>query len=240
MPNPLSDSVKALTFDIFGTVVDWRTTIIQEGQVWQADIARPVDWEEFADAWRDGYRPAMDRVRRGELPWMHIDALHRMILDGLLVQFGIEGLTETQLDHMNRVWHRLMPWADTIRGLARLKKRYIIAALSNGNVSLLVNMAKHSALPWDCVLSAELAKNYKPEPEVYQTAARLLGLETNEVMMVAAHLGDVRGAQATGMRTAFVPRPLERGPNGTVDLIPDPSFDIVATDLTDLAEQMGV
>ena len=240
MPSPLRDAIKALTFDIFGTVVDWRTTIIQEGQIWQRDIAKPVDWEAFADRWRDGYRPAMDRVRSGELPWVHIDAIHRMILDELLVAFGIEGLTEAQLDHMNRVWHRLIPWPDAIPGLARLKKRYIIATLSNGNVSLLVNMAKHAGLPWDAVLSAELAQNYKPEPVVYRTAAHLLGLETHQVMMVAAHVGDCRGAQATGMRTAFVPRPLERGPHGTVDLIPDPSFDIVATDLEDLAEQLGV
>jgi 2-haloacid dehalogenase len=233
-------SIKALAFDVFGTVVDWRSTIIQEGQTWQQQIERPIDWAAFADAWRDGYRPAMDRVRRGELPWLHIDTLHRMILNDLLTRLGIEGLSEAQIDHMNRVWHRLIPWPDVIPGLQRLKMRYIIATLSNGNMSLLVNMAKHSGLPWDCVLSAELAEHYKPDPEAYLTAARLLGLETHEVMMVAAHVSDLRAAQATGMRTAFVPRPLERGPSGTVDRVPDPSFDVVAEDLMALVERLGV
>ncbi|MBN1402825.1 MAG: haloacid dehalogenase type II [Anaerolineae bacterium] len=233
-------AIKALTFDVFGTVVDWRSTIIQEAQTWQEWIDRPIDWAAFADAWRDGYRPAMDRVRRGELPWLHIDTLHRMILDDLLVRFRIQGLSEVRLDHMNRVWHRLIPWPDVIPGLERLKTRYIVATLSNGNMSLLVNMAKHSGLPWDCVLSAELAEHYKPDPEVYITAARLLGLETGEVMMVAAHLSDLRAGRAIGMRTAFVPRPLERGPGGTVDLVPDPSFDVVAEDLIALADRLGV
>ncbi len=232
--------VKAMTFDIFGTVADWRGSIIREGQdVWAAKGVE-VAWEQFADEWRAGYGPAMQRVRSGDLPWMNIDALHRLILDDLLARYQISSLAEDDKDQLNRVWHRLNPWPDVASGLTRLRRRAIIAALSNGNVGLLVNMARHGGLCWDCVLSSELAKHYKPDPEVYRTAAALLGLEPHEVMMVAAHNGDLKGAQAVGFRTAFVHRPREYGPKQTTDLAPDYSIDVVAEDFNDLADRLGL
>lgn len=230
--------VMALTFDVFGTVVDWRSTIIREGQALGARKGLEVDWEAFADAWRAGYGPSMNRVRQGELPWTNIDGLHRLILDDLLVRFGIEGLSEAQVDDLNRVWHRLEPWPEAIAGLERLRERYVLASLSNGNVALLVNMAKRAGLPWDCVLSSELARHYKPDPEVYRLAARLLGLEPQQVMMVAAHNGDLLAAQAVGYRTAFVLRATEYGPGQTTNLEADPRLDVVAADFVDLADQL--
>ncbi len=232
--------VKALTFDIFGTVVDWRGSIISEGEsVWK-DKGVDVDWPEFADRWRGGYGPSMQRVRTGELPWMNIDALHRLILDDLLEQFQVAGLSEADKVQLNKVWHRLNPWPDVASGLARLRKRFVVASLSNGNVALLVNMARHGGLCWDCVLSAELAGHYKPDPEVYQTAAALLGLEPREVMMVAAHNGDLEGSKAVGFRTAFVHRPREFGPEQTTDLVPGPFVDVVANDFNLLADRLGI
>ena len=231
-------TVRALAFDVFGTVVDWRSTVVREGEALGRAKGLSVDWGAFADAWRDGYGPAMNRVRRGELPWKTIDELHRMILDGLLARFGIDGLTESEKARLNHVWHRLDPWPDAVPGLARLKEKYIIASLSNGNVALLVNMAKHAGLPWDAVLSAELAGRYKPDREVYLKAAALLGLPPGAVMMVAAHKGDLRAAAAAGLRTAFVPRPKER-PNRSIDLSFDEAFDVNATDFLDLASQLG-
>lgn len=230
--------VEALTFDVFGTVVDWRTTIIREAGALGRNKGVSADWAAFADGWRDGYGPAMDRVRRGDLPWKTIDELHRLILDDLLVRFGIDGLSEVEKDNLNRVWHRLDPWPDAVDGLGRLKGSYIVASLSNGNVSLLVNMAKHAGLPWDAVLSAELAGRYKPDREVYLKAASLLGLPPSKVMMVAAHKGDLRAAKAAGLGTAFVPRPNER-PNRKIDLAYDSAFDLNARDFLDLADQLG-
>ena len=233
--------VRALTFDVFGTVVDWRGSIIREGERLGRAKGLAVDWGRLADAWRAGYAPAMDRVRRGDLPWAKLDALHRMILDELLPAFGLEGrLTPDDLARLNLVWHRLTPWPDSVEGLARLRSRYVVATLSNGNVSLLVNMARHAGLPWDCILSAELVKHYKPDPEVYLMAADLLGLAPEAVMMVAAHKPDLRAAQAVGFRTAYVPRPLEFGPDVVPDTTPEPSFDLVATDFTDLAVRLGL
>lgn len=231
--------VRALTFDVFGTVVDWRSSIVREGQLLTEAKGVRVDWGEFADAWRDGYGPAMDRVRKGELPWTNVDGLHRLILDGLLAQFQITGLTAEEVDHLNRVWHRLTPWPDAVPGLHRLRSRYVVAALSNGNLSLLVNMAKNAGLPWDCVLSAELSGHYKPDREVYETAAHLLDLSPAEVMMVAAHKGDLRAAKGVGFKTAWVPRLLEHGPDQEVDTAPDPSFDVTASDFLDLAVKLG-
>lgn len=236
---PSLENVKALTFDVFGTVVDWRGSIIREGRELGERKGLGIDWAAFADAWRAGYGPAMNRVRQGELPWMKIDALHRLILDELLIEFGIDGLTEEEKDHFNRAWHRLDPWIDGIAGLGSLRRRYTLATLSNGNVSLLVNMAKRAGLPWDCVLSAELAKHYKPDPEVYLMAADLLGLKPEEVMMVAAHKGDLHAAQAVGMKAAFVARPLEHGKGAPVDTSPDPAFEVNATSFIDLANQLG-
>lgn len=228
--------VKALTFDVFGTVVDWRSTIIRAGEALSREKGLAVDWAAFAAAWRGGYGPSMQRVRTAELPWTNIDALHRMILDELLVRFNITGLSEAEIDHLNRVWHRLEPWPDAISGLTRLRERYIVATLSNGNMALLVNMAKNAGLPWDCILSAELVGHYKPDWEVYQTAADLLGLQPYEVMMVAAHNGDLLAARRVGFLTAFVLRATEHGSHQTTDLAADPSVDVVATDFNDLAD----
>ncbi|MDP6416456.1 MAG: haloacid dehalogenase type II [Gammaproteobacteria bacterium] len=235
----VANSVKALVFDVFGTVVDWRSSIIREGQLLAARKGFEVDWAEFADRWRGGYGPAMNQVRTGEMPWTKIDDLHRMILDELVVEFGLTGLSEAELDHFNKAWHRLSPWPDTVAGLNRLKTKYVIATLSNGNVALLTNMAKNAGMPWDAVLSAELAKHYKPDPEAYLTAADLLGLPPEQVMMVAAHPGDLRAAARTGLRTAYVIRPLERGPGRTVNTDAAGEFDYTATDFLDLARQLG-
>ena len=235
----VANSVKALTFDVFGTVVDWRSSIIREGQLLSANKGFDIDWAEFADRWRGGYSPAMARVRSGELPWTKIDDLHRLILNDLVAEFGLTGLTEIELDHFNKVWHRLIPWPDTVGGLNRLKTKYVITTLSNGNVSLLTNMAKNAGLPWDAVLSAELAKHYKPEPEAYLVAAELLSLSPEQVMMVAAHPSDLRAASRAGLRTAYVIRPLERGPGGTVDRNEDGEFDYTADDFMDLARKLG-
>ncbi|MGB8339051.1 MAG: haloacid dehalogenase type II, partial [Burkholderiales bacterium] len=182
---------------------------------------------------------AMQRVRSGDLPWMNIDALHRIILNGLLEKFSILNLTDAERIHLNKVWHRLIPWPDSVRGLKRLKKKYIITTLSNGNVSLLTNMAKFGGLPWDCIISAELAKHYKPDPEAYQMAASLLDLKTEQVLMVAAHKSDLVAAQKTGNRTAFITRPLEYGADFKNDLSREKSFDIHALDFNDLAYQLG-
>jgi 2-haloacid dehalogenase len=232
-------SVEALTFDVFGTVVDWRGSIIEEGnRVWKPRGVE-IDWGKFADRWRAGYQPAMARVRSGELPWTNLDALHRMILDGLLSEFGIANLSEADKDHLNRIWHRLNGWPDAVSGLTRLKKRFVIATLSNGNVSLLTHMAKHAGLPWDVVLSAELAKHYKPDPEVYLMAADLLGLPPDRVMMVAAHPTDLAAAGKLSMRTAYVHRPLEFGPDSQPQRPEAGSFDVAASDFVELAAALG-
>ena len=230
--------VKALTFDIFGTVVDWRSSIIQEMQALGQAKGFVLDDAAFADAWRAGYQPAMQKVRSGELPWTKIDDLHRLILDELLTQFPIPGLSEAETQNLNRVWHRLQPWPDSVAGLSRLRQKYILATLSNGNVALLVNMAKNAGLPWDCILSAELAQHYKPDPEAYRKAADLLSLAPGQVMMVAAHNGDLLAAQGVGFKTAFVPRPNEYGPNQTTDLKAETGIDIIAKDFLDLADQL--
>ena len=232
-------AIKALVFDVFGTVVDWRTSVAQEVAALGRRKGLTVDGAQFADAWRAGYGPSMNQVRTGQLPWTKLDRLHRMTLDKILVDFGIRGLSETEIDALNRAWHRLQPWPDTVAGLTRLKKRFIIAPLSNGNISLMTDMAKHAGLPWDCILGAELARHYKPDREVYQSAADILDLKTAEIMMVAAHLGDIRAAEGVGLRTAFVVRPLELGPNGKPDLKADFPVDVSARDFNDLASQLG-
>jgi 2-haloacid dehalogenase len=236
---PELTSVKALVFDVFGTVVDWRSSVAQEVEALAKRKGLKVDGTKFADAWRAGYGPSMNRVRTGELPWTKLDLLHRMMLDKLLVEFGIAGLTEAETDMLNRAWHRLRPWPDSVSGLTRLKTRFIIAPLSNGNVSLMTDMAKHAGLPWDCILGAELVRHYKPDREVYQSAADFLDLKVGDVMMVAAHLGDLRAAKGVGLRTAFVPRPLEFGPGGKYDAKPDSTVDVSATDFNNLADQLA-
>ena len=233
------DAVKALTFDVFGTVVDWRSSIIAEGRALGRDKGIDADWVAFADAWRGKYQPSMSRVRDGERPWTNLDALHRASLEELLDEFGITGLDEAEKDHLNRAWHRLDPWPDSVEGLTLLKRKYILATLSNGNVALLVNMARQAGLPWDAILGAEVARHYKPQPEAYLETARLLGLAPGECMMVAAHNGDLVAAAALGFRTAFVPRPTEYGPDQTTDLLAEHDFDVVAESFVDLAGQMG-
>ncbi len=230
---------KALVFDTFGTVVDWRGSIIAEGAAWTKAKGGNVDWAKFADRWRNGYAPAMDRVRKGDLPWTKLDALHRMVLEEILKEFGMTGLTEEEKDHWNRVWHRLRPWPDSVAGLARLKKKYTLAPLSNGNVSLLADMGKNAGLPWDLILSAELSRHYKPDREVYLSAAEYLSLKPEEVMMVAAHSGDLAAARGNGLRTGFIYRPNEWGPGGKADRAKPGDFDVVSTDMLDLATQMG-
>jgi len=232
--------VKALTFDVFGTVVDWRGTIISEGKKLSEDKGFKGNWAKFADSWRAGYEPSMNRVRLGGLPWMNIDALHRIILDKLLSDCNIVGLTEAEIDYLNRVWHRLKPWLDVRAALERMRQRFVVAALSNGNMALLVNMAKYADIRWDCILSSELARPYKPDPEVYQTAADLLGLRTEQIMLVAAHKHDLHGAQAVGMKTAFVLRPMEFGSKQKSDTTQDTSFDMFAIDFEDLANKLTV
>ena len=232
-------AVKALVFDVFGTVVDWRGSIIREGMALGRRKKLKVDWPAFADAWRVGYRPAMARVRSGELPWTKIDDLHRMILDDLLKRFPLGRISEEEIDHLNRVWHRLKPWPDARAGLAKLKRKHVIATLSNGNVALLTNMAKHAKLPWDCILSAEVMRHYKPDPETYLGAAGLLGVKPGELMMVAAHKDDLHAARACGLKTAFVPRPREYGPQVNPDVSREPAFDVHARDFNDLARQLA-
>jgi 2-haloacid dehalogenase len=233
------DGVKALVFDVFGTVVDWRTSIIKDLEAFGRARNIQADWVAMTDAWRAGYQPAMDKVRKGELGWTHIDVLHRMVLDELLVTFKLTGLSEADKDHVNRVWHRLNGWSDSSEGLTRLKRKFIISTLSNGNTSLLVNMAKHAGLPWDCVLSAETFKAYKPDPRAYLGAAEVLGLKPSEVMMTAAHNSDLVAASKQGLRTAFVARPTEYGPHQTRDFKAEHDFDVVATDFVDLAKKLG-
>ncbi len=229
----------ALAFDVFGTVVDWHGGIVAAVAPLAAARGVTVDASAFALDWRAGYPLAMDRVRRGELPWLHIDALHRMILDGIVGRHGLDGLSEAERVQLNRAWHRLPAWPDSVRGLTRLKARHTITPLSNGNFSLLTDMAKQAALPWDCVISAELFQHYKPDPEVYLGCAHLLGIAPGELMMVACHPSDLRAARDNGLRTAYVRRPLECGPQTTLPAVADGEFDIVATSFEDLADQLG-
>ena len=243
--------VKALIFDVFGTVVDWRGSIIREGAQWGKEKGLDIDWGKFADEWRAGYAPSMDKVRKGEMPWTKLDVLHRMILEDLLKQYNIVGLAEEEKDHWNRVWHRLTPWPDSVEGLTQLKKKFVIATLSNGNVSLLVDMAKHAGLPWDTVFSAELFHHYKPDREAYLGAVELLSCKPAEVMMVAAHPLDLKAAQSCGLKTGLVPRPLERGPahsapaaNSAAPAVasgpsPKESFDITARNFIELAAKLA-
>jgi len=231
--------VKALVFDVFGTVVDWRGSIAEEGKAWGKDKGVAVDWVRFADEWRAGYIPSMAKVRSCEMPWTNLDRLNRMLLDDLLERFHIEGLSEEEKDHWNRVWHRLKPWPDSIAGLTRLRKKYTIAPLSNGNVALLSNMAKHAGIPWDLILSAELARHYKPDREVYLTAVSLLALKPEEVMMCAAHSSDLVAARSLGLRTGFIHRPDEFGSAGKPDEAKAGEFDVVSSSIADLASKLG-
>ncbi len=232
--------VRALLFDVFGTCVDWRTGVISEGEKFgHAHGLSGVDWAKFADAWRALYQPQMDKVRTGQRPWTKLDDLHREGLDVVLRNFGITGILAVDLDEFSRVWHRLGPWPDTIEGLTRLKTKYIIAPNSNGNVALILNMAKRAGIPWDAILGAEIARAYKPTPEEYLRNVEILDLIPPQVMMVAAHNHDLVAAHACGLRTGFVARPTEHGPGQTTNLEPEHTYDVVTRDFIDLARQMG-
>jgi 2-haloacid dehalogenase len=230
--------IRALLFDVFGTVVDWHGSIVREGALLGAKLNLSRDWSAFADAWRAGYIPAMDRVRKGTLPWMNIDALHRLILNDLLEKFDLTHLSEMEKDHLNRVWHRLTPWSDSVGGLNRLKASFPIATLSNGNVCLLMNMARNAGLPWDVIFSAELFGQYKPDLEVYQKAAAYLGFANEEVMLVAAHPGDLEAAKRAGLRTAFISRPMEYGALAKAEHADKHNFDFKVTSFYELAHAM--
>lgn len=237
---PLCASVKALLFDTFGSVVDWRASIIRDLTGWGHENGFSADWAAFADRWRGLYQPSMAQIRNGQRPWTLLDVLHRESLDALIPEFGLDAMTEAQRVHVNRVWHRLDGWPDAVGGLTRLKSKYIIAPLSNGNVSLLTNMAKYTGLPWDLNLSTEVFRCYKPLPQSYLGACSLLQLEPAQVMMCAAHNDDLLAARQVGLKTAFWPRPAEYGPNQTKDLAAYEDWDIVAADIRDFARQMGV
>ncbi len=233
------DGIKAsthvLAFDIFGTVVDWHGSIVREMQT----LYPFVDSNAFALAWRAGYQPAMARVRSGELGWTRIDALHRLILDELLPKFGLSHLSEAERVHLNRVWHRLDAWPDSVAGLLRLKKKFTICSLSNGNLGLLTNMAKRAGLPWDCVLSAEVFRAYKPDPATYLGVAQVFDLSPHQVMLCAAHHDDLAAARQCGLRTAYLERPLEFGATQPKDVSPQTGNDLHARDIHALADLLG-
>ena len=234
-------AIKACVFDTFGTVVDWRSSVIAETARLGRAKGLSIDWVEFADRWRMGYAPTMDKVRKGELPWTSLDELQLMILKSLLKDYKIEGLSDEDKIDWAHVWRRLSPWPDSVEGLTRLKSRYIISPMSNGNVALMVHLAKFAGLPWDVILGSDLVRHYKPDREMYLSAPLYLDLEAEEVMMCAAHVGDLRAAQSCGLRTCFISRPNEYGggPAGIPDSAKPGDFDMVCVSIVDLAQQLG-
>ena len=237
--DPQVERVRALAFDVFGTVVDWRESIAAEAAIVAARHGLSGHWYDFADAWRAGYAPAMQRVRIGDLPWSNIDQLHRLILDSLLERFKLDGLGEAERTDLTYAWHRLAPWDDSVEGLGLLKKRFTITTLSNGSFALLTNLAKHGGLPWDCIISAELFNHYKPDPETYLGAARLLDIAPSHLMLVAAHPDDLRAARRQGLKTAFVRRFNEFGAGRYPYQVADDEFDVTARDFIDLARKLN-
>lgn len=233
--SPTSHPPSVLAFDVFGTVVDWHGGIAREVLALRPEVSGG----KFAMAWRAGYQPAMRRVMSGELGWTLIDDLHRLILDGILDQFGLSHVTEAQKRHLNKAWHRLDPWPDVVAGLTRLKTRFTICTLSNGNIGLLTNMAKRGALPWDCILSAEVFRAYKPDPATYLGVARVFDLPASDVMLVAAHQDDLAAARGCGLQTAYIERPYEFGQSHPKDVSPDPANTWHARDFLALADQLG-
>ncbi len=236
---PPCSTMQALVFDTFGTVVDWRTSLIEGFARFGNQRGLHVDWVGLVDDWRAEYKPSMDRVRTGKEPWRTLDQLHRASLEQLLAARKIQGLTNGDLDYLVTGWHRLRPWPDAVPGLNRLRSKFIIGPHSNGNVALLVNLARFACLPWDMVFGSDLWEHYKPDPETYVGVCRLLSLKPQDVMMVAAHNYDLRAAKQLGLQTAFIPRPIEYGPNQTTDLRPEGSWDVIATDIVDLARQLN-
>jgi len=232
-------SVKALFFDVFGTVVDWRSSIIAELEEFGRKKGVEADWSAFTDDWRDLYQPSMDAVRQGDREWRPLDTLHRESLITLISRHNITGLMEEEIDHLNKAWHRLDPWPDSVEGLTRLRTKYILATLSNGNISLLVNMAKRAGLPWDAVLGAEPARAYKPLPQCYLRNARFLDLEPAQCMLVAAHNNDLAPARTLGFRTAFVCRPSEYGAKQLKDREAESNWDIVTDSMPRVADALG-
>lgn len=234
-------TVKACVFDIFGTVVDWRSSVIADATRLGTAKGLNINWVEFADRWRMGYTPAMDKVRKGELPWTRLDDLQRMILERLLEDYKIEGLSEEEKMEWAHVWRRLNPWPDSVAGLARLKSKYIISPMSNGNVALMVHLAKFAGLPWDVILGSDLVRHYKPDREMYLSAPLYLDLRPEEVMMCAAHVGDLKAARSCGLRTCFIYRPNEYGGGaaGVPDRAKSGDFDVVGDSIVDMAQQLG-
>jgi len=232
--NNIAKQIKVIAFDVFGTVVDWHGSVAREVEA--LDLG--VDAQQFALAWRAGYQPAMaDVMDKGE--WVILDDLHRRILDRLLGDFGIDTLGETERQHLNQVWHRLDPWPDSVAGLKRLKSRYIICSLSNGNIGLLTEMAKNAGIPWDCILSAENFNKYKPHPETYLGVVRTFALEPSQVMLAAAHHSDLEAACNCGLATAYIERPYEYGLEQPKNVTPWSANTLHSTDILDLAQQMG-
>ena len=232
------NSLKAILFDVFGTTVDWRSSIIAELRRFGGENGLDADWPAMADSWRAGFRDLQGRIARGERDWITMDQIHREVLDGMLRDLGASGTPEDEVAHLNRAWHRLEPWPDVVKGLALMKQDHIVGTLSNGNLSLLVSLSKHGGLPWDCVLSTGMFGTYKPNPEVYLGAVRMLDAEPDEVMMVAAHAYDVDGAREAGLRTAYVFRPDEFGPGKGEDPGDTSRFDIAASSFVKLAERL--
>lgn len=231
--------VEALLFDVFGTVVDWRSSISRELEAWGTSRGHTFDWDALADEWRGLYQPAMEQIRSGRRPWTILDVLHRENLDIILSRHGLDDLSEEEKDHLTRAWHRLTPWPDTVAGLTRLKQKYIIGTLSNGNVGLMTRLAKNAKLPWDVILGAEIARAYKPQPEAYRRSAEILGLPRHKVMLVAAHSSDLAAARAEGLATAFVARPNEFGPSKQADTAEIGDWDVVTDSFISLADTLG-
>jgi 2-haloacid dehalogenase len=230
--------VKALFFDVFGTLVDWRSSIAREACALLEPLGMTLDWLAFADAWRGEYQGAMEEVRSGRLPFSKLDVLHRYNLERIIPRFDLQSLREEDRCFLNLAWHRLDAWPDVAHGLARLKRRYVLAPVSNGNISLMVDLARRNDFPWDAILGAEIAGDYKPKPRVYLAAAEALDLEPGECMMVAAHSGDLAAAAAVGLRTAHVARPDEAGKDRG-EAAPNIPVDITAADLEDLADRLS-
>jgi 2-haloacid dehalogenase len=238
----LKDSLRALVFDVFGTCVDWRGSVIRAcEEVGRSKGLPNIDWPALADEWRrDGYIRPIARILTGEMSYVSSDVLfHRKLLE-LLPKYGVHDLTEGKVADLAHAWRRLDPWPDTAAGLQRLKTRYLVSTLSNGSFATLTQMAKWGGLPWDCVISTELRQTFKPNPQAYLLAPDLLDLKPDQVMLVAAHDNDLKGGQAVGLHTALVLRPMEWGPGGPQPPAPDPSFDFVASDFGDLANQLGI
>lgn len=233
------NEVKALFFDVFGTVVDWRSSTVRELEAFGTERGLTADWTAFADQWRGLYQPAMEEVRSGRRDWTILDELHKESLLTLIEQFGLNISEEADIEHLNRIWHRLDPWPDSVEGLTRLKTKFTLSTLSNGNTALLVNMAKNAGLPWDVILGAETARAYKRMPDAYLRNMELLGLMPEESMMVAAHNDDLGSAAKLGMRTAFILRPTEYGPDQSTDVRAEAEWDIVTDSMIGVADALS-